>query len=593
MKNTSSPIDYLKTSVFLLVTYNTKKARFALSIFLLMLSGGVVLLSSQLTGSLVEHLAAKGTQNPWTNFVAPILVLEILNLVFLYYGKSTGTFVANDITLNIRLALFKKFSRLPMKYFDQVSIGELLTRSTSEVSGLEAFLTLSMPRVLISLIVVLLILAFMLFTDVYFGSLILLSSLPAVVFVFLVIGRIRDSLRAYKAHLAGLNGQFAEYLQILPLMKVDVFSRYSEKMIGASSEELLAKAIFMIKINSLARSFANLLCYFPTFMVLFVGGYFTLSQQLSLGLLVTFLRFSERLRRPVAILLTELQTLQDASVTVERLSALMSADEETQALPEPAGPLRRLDGNVVFDRVWLAYQPGKPVLKGLSFSVPRGSSVGLVGRTGSGKTTTISLISHLYTIMQGDITIDGQPLERWNRSHLRQQIGVVNQNPVFIRGTLRDNLNMSLSEGLDKARDDRALLDACKLTGLHDLMEKSSRDLDSPIHDNGGNLSAGECQLLAITRVLLRDPAILILDEASAHTDSLTEDRVEFALAQLKHGRTSFTVAHRLNSVVACDKILVFADGRVVEEGTHDDLLARKGEYFTLYRQHGETAELS
>jgi len=229
------------------------------------------------------------------------------------------------------------------------------------------------------------------------------------------------------------------------------------------------------------------------------------------------------------------------------------------------------------------YLRGQPVLKGVGFKEKAGTSVGLVGKTGSGKSTTVHLIPQLYPIQKGEIRIDGVSLETWDRTRLREQIGIVSQDVVIFQGTLRENLLVTIPEASQP--DDETVLKACRRTGLSLVMDKLSAGLDTILQDGGSNLSMGERQLLAFTRMLLRNPSILILDEATANVDEPCEALIQKAILEVLKGRTCFIIAHRLSTIQHCDNILVFQDGRIMEQGRHDQLVERQGHYSQLVKR--------
>jgi ABC-type multidrug transport system fused ATPase/permease subunit len=262
---------------------------------------------------------------------------------------------------------------------------------------------------------------------------------------------------------------------------------------------------------------------------------------------------------------------------------MLDETEESTILGPSGAHKAPVIGTVEFHNVWMEYLPDQPVLKGLEFKVSAGTSVGLVGKTGSGKSTTVHLIPQLYPIQKGQISIDGVPLEQWDRTNLREQIGIVSQDVVIFQGTLRENLLVTIPD--NRQADDVTVLDACRRTGLSLVMEKLSAGLDTILLDGGSNLSMGERQLIAFTRMLLRNPAILILDEATANVDEPCEALIQKAILEVLQGRTCFIIAHRLSTIQHCDNILVFQDGHIMEQGRHDQLVQRQGHYSQLVKR--------
>jgi ATP-binding cassette subfamily B protein len=550
---------------------------------LVIASAGLLMLSAKLMGHLAELLLQK---QPWPlllSTIAGILTIESLNILIYYKGRVGIAYVTNRVALQIREALFRKLNQLPMSYYDQQPLGRTITRLTADVEGIESFFSNTLPRVLTALITVVSVLLAMLLTDFKIGFYIGLSSLPAIIFTVLMRKPVRFWLRDYKKRSAAINTQLAELINGLPVIKVFGLEKWSQKVFKQSSEEMLQSAFSLMNWNTFIRPAAAFLCTLPIVIILWWGGHMALDQQISIGLLVAFIRYAERYFRPIMQLSFELHLIQDAIASSERVSKMLDETEESSVLG-PSGDHRGdVKGAVEFHEVWMEYLPGQPVLKGVDFKVKAGSSVGLVGKTGSGKSTTVHLIPQLYPILKGEVRIDGMPLDKWNRTHLREQIGIVSQDVIIFQGTLRENLLATIPE--DAQPCDAMILDACQRTGLFQVVEKLTAGLDTILQDGGSNLSMGERQLIAFTRMLLRNPAILILDEATANVDEPCEALIQKAILEVLQDRTCFIIAHRLSTIQHCDNILVFQDGRIMEQGHHEQLVQRQGHYSQLVKR--------
>lgn len=564
--------------------------RFIMGVTQVIASAGLLMISAKLMGQLAELLLHKGALTSIFLTVASILSIESFNIYIYYRGRIAIAFVTNQVALQIRQALFKKLTVLPISYYDQQPLGRAITRLTADVEGIESFFSNTLPRVLTACITVVSVLIAMLLTDLHIGFFISLSSLPAIIFTVLMRKPVRFWLRDYKKKSAALNAQLAELINGLPIIRAFGLEKWSERTFNQGSRDLLSSAFQMMNWNTLIRPIAALLCSLPIVIILWWGGHMALDKQISIGLLVAFIRYTERYFRPIMQLSFELHLIQDAIASSERVRKMLDEKEESQILG-PSGLIqKKIKGQVIYDKVWMSYSPEQAVLKGISFIVEPGMSVGLVGKTGSGKTSCVHLLPQLYPFSNGQIKVDGIPLSQWDRQELRKQLGIVSQDLVIFQGSLRENLLVA-TPNREKVND-KKILDACARTGLNQIIEKLPQGLDTMLHDGGSNFSLGERQLLSFTRILLRSPAILILDEATASVDETCEALIQKAIFELLKGRTCFIIAHRLSTIKHCDKILVFDAGRILEEGQHDDLIARQGHYAKLIKRQLAHADI-
>lgn len=557
---------------------------------LVVASSALLMFSAKLMGRLVEQLLAPAPMNLLLPTISGILLIESVNLIVYYQGRVNIAYATNLVALSIRQALFRKLTRLPITYYDQQPLGRTITRLTADVEGIESFFSATLPRVLTAFITVVSVLIAMLLTDLKMGFFITLSSLPALIFTIVMRKPIRFWLRDYKKKAAGLNAKLAEFINGLPLIKVFGLEAWSDRSFEDSSRELLRAGYRLMNWNSFIRPIAAFLCSLPIVVILLWGGHLVLDQVITVGLLVAFIRYAERYFRPIMQLSFELHLIQDAIASSERVRKLLDENEE-EAFLGPSGNIRKkLEGKVEYRHVWMHYDQQPPVLKDISFLAEAGMSVGLVGKTGSGKTSTVHLIPQLYPLPGGEILIDDVSIKDWDRRFLRENIGIVSQEVVIFQGTVRDNLLVTLPP--EKSYSDTELMDACDKTGLSLIIHKLPQGLDTLVQDGGSNFSMGERQLLAFTRMLLRSPAILILDEATANVDENCELLIQKAILELLKDRTCFIIAHRLSTIIHCDRILVFEGGRIIEQGRHEELLKSGGPYAQLVQRQLETVPL-
>jgi ABC-type multidrug transport system fused ATPase/permease subunit len=377
---------------------------------------------------------------------------------------------------------------------------------------------------------------------------------------------------------SGLNARFSEYIKGIPLVRSFRLEEWAEGRINQSISAWLAAALRMNIATATIRPLIGLSSQFPLLITLWIGFREVQTDAIGIGVFVTFLRLCERFSSPVVTLSQELHQMQTAFASAERVASMVKEETEDAVLG-PDGPVvvPHLRGAIGFEGVTLYYDRNSvPALKNISFTIAPGETVGFVGKTGSGKSSTVALIARLYQQSAGKILLDGHPIEELNRQSLRSAIGFVTQDPVIFSGTMRENLS------LDESVTDNAIMETCSATGLANIMIERQLTLGAHLTESGNNLSAGERQVVALTRMLLQNPSVIILDEATANIDEGLEHTLHTALVALTASRTTIIIAHRLSTLKACDRILVFQDGALVEQGTHESLLTLRGYYFEL-----------
>jgi len=555
------------------------------SILLIGISAVAVMVSARLLGSLVAELITpqKNGVDQVSALALTVLTIEVGAVLAQYLGRLGLARVTTSIAYQVRRELFGKMSRLPMTYFDTQPLGRTLTRLTSDVEGIEGFFSGTLARLLTASIQIVAVLVAMIVTDLRFGSIVVLASLPSIIFTVSLRNQVRHWLRLFKQRAAFLNTKLAEFLNGMPVIEVFGLEECTHRSFAEAAEHHYSSGIKLMTWNSIIRPVTVLLSSLPVVLILAVGVRMHLEGTLEIGVLVAFLRFSERFGSPVRTITQEIQTIQEALTSSERVRQMLIEPEESDVLGPGGDVTAPVKGEVEFRDVWMSYRAEEPVLRGISFAVAAGKKVGIVGATGSGKTTTLSLLAGLYPVTNGTILIDQIDLKQWNRPALRRQLGYVSQDVVIFKGTLRENL-LGAMEDQSSVSPER-ILEACHRSGLAQVMTRFSEGMNTRILDGGENLSMGERQLVAFTRMLIKDPAILILDEATANIDEECERLIQESMDSLLKGRTSFIIAHRLSTILSCDLILVFENGKIIESGSHADLLANEGHYAALVRR--------
>ncbi len=540
------------------------------------------MIAANILGRLAETIGkmSRGevSLNATLSLALGLLALEGFIIFLRWYGGLSLAKATNGLVLGIRLGMFKKLSLLPLSYFDKQPLGRIITRLTGDVEGIEQLFATSLSRIIDALIKIVAVLFAMVITSPKFGLLIVAFSIPAATLNIFTKNIILYWMREQKKRVARLNSKLAENLNGLGVIKILGLETWTKEVYHKKSMHYWYSQLAMMNINTVVMPITVFLCAIPVIGVLYFGGHRVLGGTLSVATFVTFLRYTEYFLNPVRTISSEIQQIQNALSSTERIRNTLEASEEPVELGADGTYKGRIQGKIEFKNVSMRYSEGDLVLKEVSFLVQPGQKVGLVGGTGSGKTTTVSLLSRLYEFEAGQILVDDISIKDYQRRALRSQLGYVTQDAIIFRGTVRDNLLAATNDPLS----DEELLKVAEKTGLAKLLARLPNQLDTHLLDGGSNLSAGERQLLNFTRMILRNPSVMILDEATAHTDEKTEEALHQAMQYAMKDRTCLIIAHRLSTIKECDLLLVFDHGVLVEWGSPQALLANPGHYFTL-----------
>ena len=523
------------------------------------------------------------------NLIIGILFITVLLRLGLQGFQSYNIqSVGQRLTARIRNDLFAHSMSLSLRFHDKMPVGKLLTRLTSDVDALSEVFGSGAVGVLADFVSLIVISITMILIEWRLGLLLLIVQIPVTLFILWLQKRYRKQNYKVREELSQLNANFQENLQGIEV--VQMFRRQSLNgqnffKTGTNYKHAVNGTIFY---DSSISAFIEWVSLAAVALVISLGGYMVTAGAMGLGTLTTFILYSQRLFEPLRQLAERFTQIQGGLTAVERISELLEKKIEIYdhinskaENKELLNSNKTLLGEVLFENVSFFYREDEPIINDLSFKIKPGDHVALVGPTGSGKTTLIRLLCRLYEPQKGNIYIDGQNIKSIPIDSLRKQLGVVLQDTFLFSGNVADNLR------LDSSIDNQRLKDVCSDLGLDNLLKKLPNGLDTYIRERGGNLSSGERQLLSIARVAIRDPKILIMDEATAFMDPSTEATLQRDLDRLLEKRTALVIAHRLATIEASDRILVMRKGSLIEEGTHEELRALGG----LYSQLSELQE--
>lgn len=554
-----------------------------LAALLIGLGGGLAMISAWAMGPLVDRGLMHGNSRESWVYAGTILLCEILSVMIIWPGRKLLAKKASFALLDLRRDLFAHLQELPLSYFDRQPQGRIVTRLTHDVEGIEDFFTSGFGRFL-SLGILMLISTIALIAALpRLGTILVLLNLPVVIFIYTTRHKVREMGRAISKGSGIISALCSEFVSGIEVIRSFGLEKWSQERFDERVDEHLSNQLYANTYYGWSRPLLAFLCGIPTLALILFGGREVLLGTISLGLFVTAIRYLEKIYRPLLLISRELQVLQQAFVSSERVASFLKQKVENDLLGKdghlgheqfPLGPL----GHIELKNLKMAYQKDLWVLKGISLEVRPGQKVGIVGRTGSGKSTIVSLLLRLYDYQEGEVFLDGHPLREYKRQFLRQEIGLVSQDVVLFKASVWENLTTSDHYPLDVVEN------CANKTGLTKVLARRGLSLDSLVLENGANLSLGEKQLMAITRILLRSPKILILDEATASIDPELEEIIQQAIGTLMDGRTCLLIAHRLKTLQICDKLFVFRHGELVEEGTAEELIGRRGYFYDLYQ---------
>ncbi|MBZ5552501.1 MAG: ABC transporter ATP-binding protein/permease [Acidobacteriia bacterium] len=513
-------------------------------------------------------------------FIAVLVASFVLEFFQTFLTQWMGQLIMYDM----RVEIFTHLQKLQLKFFDKNPVGRLMTRVTTDVDALNELFAAGLVTVFGDLLTLLAILAVILRLN-WRLALVSFAVIPFIVVTTTVFRRkARDSYRDVRAAVARISAFLQEHLSGMSVIQLfnregksfQQFETINERHRKANYDSILAYAVFFPIVEILSATAVALIIWY--------GGHEVLKSAIKMGTLVAFIQYSQRFFRPIQDLSEKYNILQSAMASSERIFKLLDTPV-TIASPKTPHPLQTVQGSIEFRNVWFTYSdaadpaPEEYVLKDVSFRVDPGKSVAIVGHTGAGKTTLISLLQRFYDVNRGSILLDGMDLRELDLGELRRHYGVVLQDVFIFSGTFESNIRLG-TPWIDEQQVQNAAVDV----NLYDFIRELPNGLKEEVRERGSTLSVGQKQLMAFARALAHDPRILILDEATSSVDTETELKIREALARLMKGRTSIVIAHRLSTIQNADQIIVMHKGQVREIGNHQELLAKRGIYYRLYQ---------
>ena len=577
--------DSKKTLKRLLNYLNKFKFLLGIVVVFVILSVVFDLASSVILQPIIDDYIVPLVQDPTSNELKVGCIRMIFVLIGISLASAITSFVYNKIMLTvsqltvkeIRKEVFAKVQKLPIKYFDTNSYGDLMSRIVNDIDNIMVALNTSVTQMVSGL----LMLVGTLVTMFIISPLLAMISILALPFMLLVVSKIakhnkKQFIRQQEA-LADVNGFIEEYIS-------------GQKVINAFNKESDVKDIFDLKNTNLKKngfmaqavagvvmpimgSFSNI----TSALTVVVGGILCVKGKMTIGTITLYSKFAKQFSRPITEISNQFNVIQAGIAGAERIFEILDEENEfpgSENMPE----IGEVKGHVEFKNVYFGYEEGKNILKDINIEAKPGETVAIVGPTGAGKTTTINLLARFYDVTKGEVLIDGKNIKDIEKDSLRNSLGIVLQDTVLFNESVMENIRYGKLDATDEE-----VIEASKLADAHSFIKRLPEGYDTILNEDASNISKGQAQLINIARVILNNPEVLVLDEATSNVDTRMEVKIQKAMNTLLKGRTSFVIAHRLSTIVNSDQILVMNAGRIIEKGNHEELINLKGTYYKMY----------
>lgn len=518
------------------------------------------------------------------NILMMLMGLYVVSAAFSFIQGLIMTHVSNNITYQMRKDISEKIHRMPMKYFESRTYGEVLSRVTNDIDTLGQSLNQSMTQIITSATQIIGVLIMMIRINIPMTVVVLLTLPLSMGMIGVIMGKSQPYFKAQQANLGELNGQVEEIYSghniVKAFNKEESVIKDFEEVNGRLYQSAWKSQFFSGAMMPLMQFVGNL----GYVLVAILGGFLVIKNTIEVGQIQSFIQYVRSFNQPITQLAQVGNMMQTTAASAERVFEFLEEEEEEE-VKEDVVPVETLRGNVSFEHVRFGYNPDQTIIQNFSVNVKEGQKVAIVGPTGAGKTTLIKLLMRFYDVNAGSIKIDGHDIREFIRSDMRQMFGMVLQDTWLYNASIRDNIRYGK---LDATEEE--IQGAARAAFAHHFIVTQPGGYDMVINEESNNVSQGQKQLLTIARAILADPKILILDEATSSVDTRTEERIQMAMDNLMEGRTSFVIAHRLSTIKDADVILVMNHGDIVEQGNHEELLAKGGFYADLYNSQFESA---
>lgn len=591
--NLDKPKDFKQTTKKLISTY-LAKYKFSLIIVFIFAIGSTIFtivgpkILGNATTEVFNGIVSKMSGGSGIDFtkiaeiLITLLVLYVISAIFSFIQGFTMTGVSQKVTYKLRADISKKINKLPMKYFDKKTHGEVLSIITNDVDTLSMNLNQSITQIITSICTVIGILIMML-TISWEMTLISLIIIPiSGIIIKKIVEKSQKYFKSQQDYLGHVNGQVEETYGGLDIVKAFNGEERAIKEFKNANDELYISAWKSQFLSGLMFPIMNFISNIGYVGVAVAGGYLALNGTITVGNIQSFIQYNKQFTHPINQIAQISGMLQAMIAAAERVFDFLEQPEEEQTNNKDIDT-SKLKGNVKFKNVKFGYDEGKTIINDFSSKIKEGQKIAIVGPTGAGKTTIVKLLMRFYDVSSGEILVDGYNIKDFERGELRKIFGMVLQDTWLFGGTVKENIKY----GKEDATDDE-IIRAAKAAHVHHFIKTLPNGYNSILNEESSNVSAGQKQLLTIARVILTDPKILILDEATSSIDTRTEIEIQKAMDNLMEGRTSFIIAHRLSTIKNADLILVMNHGDIVEQGTHEELLNKNGFYADLYNSQFE-----